>query len=90
MSNTYIISYDLKESDSDDYEKLFEYIKSYGTWAHITESLWAIQTDKSAVQIRDMLKAKVKKESALFVLKSGGEAAWSSVLCRNAWLQENL
>lgn len=90
MSKTYLISYDLKESDTKDYDVLFEYIKSYGTWAHITESLWAVQTDKSAVAIRDELKEKVKKDSALFVIKSGGEAAWRSVLCRNTWLQENL
>ncbi len=90
MKSTYIISYDLKDSDSEEYKVLFDYIKSYGTWAHITESLWAVRTEKTAVEIRDDLIAKVTDGSALFVLKSGTEAAWSSVMCRNAWLKEHL
>ena len=90
MFNTYLISYDLKDSDSNEYEELFSYIKSHDTWAHITESLWAVKTDKTAVVLRDELLSKVKIGSAIFVIKSGVEAAWSSVMCRNVWLKEHL
>ena len=53
MENTYIISYDLKKADDEDYENLYQAIKAYGTWAHITESTWAVKTSDSAKKIRD-------------------------------------
>jgi hypothetical protein len=87
---TYLISYDLLDSETEDYDKIFEYIKSYGTWAHITESLWGVKTEKNAVQIRDELQEIVKDGSAIFVIKSGVEAAWGNVICRNKWLKDNL
>jgi len=87
---TYIISYDLMDSDSEEYEKLFNYFKNYRNWAHINESLWAVKTNKSAVKIRDEIKEIVNKDSSLFVIKSGIEAAWRNVLCRNIWLKNNL
>lgn len=87
---TYLISYDLNEAESDEYNQLFDYIKSFGTWAHITKSLWAIKTDSSAVEIRDAIKKIVPDESRIFVAKSSGVAAWRNVFCRNAWLKEYL
>ena len=88
--DTYLISYDLANSDSEEYEKLFEYIREYGTWAHINKSLWAVKTYKTAVNIRDEIKELVNSNSSIFVIKSGVEAAWSNALCRNAWLKDNL
>jgi hypothetical protein len=85
--NTYIISYDLK---GDDYEPLYEAIKSYGTWAHITESTWAVVSSKKAVDIRDHLGEYLPKGSRLFVVKSGMVAAWRNVICSNEWLKKNL
>lgn len=37
---TYLISYDL--SDKGKYNDLYEKIKSYEKWAHITESFFAV------------------------------------------------
>jgi CRISPR/Cas system-associated endoribonuclease Cas2 len=88
--NTYIISYDLKDSDSEEYVKLKNYFKKYKNWAHINESLWAVKTNKNAEKIRDEVKEIVNKDSSLFVIKSGIEAAWRNVLCRNIWLKRNL
>jgi hypothetical protein len=87
--STYIISYDL--SNNRDYESLYEAIKAYGTWAHITESTWAVvSSNSSAVDIRDDLKRTIDSDDKLFVIKSGIEAAWVNVICRNEWLKENL
>ena len=36
MKDTILISYDIKNSDEYDYEQLYEYFKSFGTWASIT------------------------------------------------------
>lgn len=87
---TYLISYDLNEAESDEYNQLFDYIKSFGTWANITKSLWAIKTDSSAAEIRDAVKRIVPDGSRIFVIKSSGVAAWSNVICSNAWLKEHL
>ena len=84
----YIISYDMAEGG--DYEELYEAIKGYGIWAHITESTWAIVTDESAKEIRDYLEDYLSYGSALFVVKSGTEAAWRNALCSNKWLKKNL
>ena len=84
----YIISYDLRKDR--DYESLYEAIKSYGTWAHITESTWAVVTSQTAVQVRDYLLSHMDQDDGLFVVKSGIEAAWKNVICRSQWLKDNL
>ncbi|MCK4241417.1 MAG: hypothetical protein KAX30_07315 [Candidatus Atribacteria bacterium] len=84
----YIISYDLRKDR--DYEALYEAIKSYGTWAHITESTWAVTTSKSAVQVRDHLSSVMDNDDRLFIVKSGVEAAWINVMCKSQWLKDNL
>ena len=86
--NCYIINYDLNKSK--DYESLFEAIKSYGTWAKILKSCWAIVTTKSAEQVRDHLLAVMDSDDGIFVVKSGKEAAWKNVECSGDWLKKNL
>jgi hypothetical protein len=86
---TYIISYDLRKPGQN-YEQLYEAIKSYGTWAKINESLWAIVTTSNATQVRDKLLAHIDSNDRLFVIKSGVEAAWKNSICKNEWLKERL
>ena len=69
---------------------LYEEIRSYKTWAHITESTWAIVTEKKSSEIRDHLGEYLPKGSRIFVIKSGVESAWRNVKCRNKWLKKNL
>ena len=90
MANCYIITYDLKAVWGQDYTPVYETIKSYGTWAHINGSTWAIVTDENASQIRDKLLLLIQDEDSLFVIKSGKEAAWKNVRCKNEWLKNNL
>lgn len=85
---TYLISYDLAEGGN--YDELFKHIKSYGTWGHITESLWAVQSSKSATEIRDEVKKYLSEGSRLMVVKSANVAAWSNAMCTNDWLQKNI
>ena len=84
----YIISYDLRGNR--DYDSLYRAIKSYPKWAHITESTWAIVTEKTAAQVRDDLCRVIDRDDRMFVVRSGAEAAWRNVICRNEWLKENL
>lgn len=90
MRYTYIISYDLADSEQADYTKVIEAIKKYGTWAHITKSTWGIKTTKSASEIRDQFLKLMPEDSRIFVIKSGVEAAWENTLCSNKWLTDNL
>lgn len=86
---TYIISYDLRKPGQN-YEQLYDAIKSYGTWAKINESLWAIVSTSSAVQIRNSLMAHIDSNDRIFVIKSGVEAAWRNSMCNADWLKEHL
>ena len=86
--NCFIITYDLIRGG--DYTALHNAIKSYGTWAKITESTWGIVTRKSAEEIRDSLLIHMDNNDRLFVIKSGGEAAWMNAICKNEWLQKHI
>lgn len=88
MAYCYIINYDLNKTK--DYESLFAQIKSYGTWAKILKSCWAIVTTKSAEQVRDHLLSVMDGDDGIFVIKSGREAAWQNVECSNDWLKNKL
>jgi len=84
----YIVSYDLRKQRN--YDSLYEAIKGYGGWAHILESTWAVVTQESAADVRNRLLQHLDADDGLFVVKSGTEAAWQSVLCKNDWLKTNL
>lgn len=86
----YIISYDLRGGSEFDYSALEKAIKSYGTWAHINQSVWAVVTLQTAMNVRDYLKSFMHVNDSIFVVKSGVEAAWSNVICNNDWLKNNL
>ncbi len=89
--NTYIISYDLRKDQSYwHYEDLYQAIKSYGTWAKILESVWAVKTDQSAENIRNSLQTKIDSNDRIFVILSWRVAAWQNVICKNEWLMDNL
>lgn len=81
--------YDLRESGRN-YSKLHEAIKSYGIWAKITESSWAIVTDSTATEIRDYLGSFMDNNDRLFVIKSGHNSAWRNVIGSNDWFKKHL
>ena len=85
---TYIISYDLvKERD---YEKLYKAIKSYNNWAHITDSTWAVVSNKSTTEVRDHLEKAIDDDDMILIIRSGKYAAWKNAICNNDWLKNNL
>lgn len=85
---TYIITYDLIQNKN--YNLLYSAIKTYNKWAKVTESTWAVVTEKSAKEIRDHLGSVTDTDDRLFVIKSGVEAAWRNTICKNEWLKDNL
>ena len=84
-----IITYDLC-APGRNYDDLYKAIKSYGTWAHITESTWFVKTADSCTQIRDNLLSHVDSNDRLFVGELTGTAAWRNVICNNDYLKDNL
>ncbi len=84
----YILSYDLRNLRN--YESLYEAIKSYGIWAKITESTWAVVTNQNSIQIRNFLLSHMDNDDRLFIIKSGKEAAWIHSICEDSWLKNNL
>lgn len=77
-------------AEGGDYNSLIEAIKSYGTWAHITESTWAIVTEKSSSDVRDHLVNYINKGGRVMVVKSANVGSWRNVICSNEWLKKNL
>jgi CRISPR/Cas system-associated endoribonuclease Cas2 len=85
----YIVSYDLLAPGTN-YEQLYSALKTYTKWAKVNESVWAIVTEKKAVEIRTHLTQYLDANDRLFVIKSGTEAAWRNSICKNEWLKGNL
>lgn len=85
---TYIISYDIPQDNNND--GLIERIKKYGTWAHITDSTWAIVSTDSASNVRDALNRFIPDGGRLIVVQSANIAAWANTMCSNEWLQKNI
>ena len=73
-----------------DYDALIKHIKSYGYWAHITESTWAVLSTRTAVEIRNDIKNYLTEDSRLFVVQSANVAAWDNTICSNDWLKKNV
>ena len=64
---SFVISYDLAEGGN--YDELFNHIKSYGYWAHITESTWAVLSTKTASEIRDEIAEHLSEGSRLCLIR---------------------
>ncbi len=84
-----IISYDLCKP-TQNYDGLIAKIKSYGTYARITESCWFIKTTDTCTKVRDTLTKEIDSNDRLFVAALTGIAAWKNVICSNSVLLNNL
>lgn len=61
------INYDLQDGDMDDYQDLFEAIKSIGRAHHAQGSFWLVKTDKTSKEIRDLLSVHLKSGDKLMI-----------------------
>ncbi|WP_300796599.1 hypothetical protein [uncultured Bacteroides sp.] len=85
----YIISYDLCQPGMN-YENLYKAIKSFPIWGRLTESTWAIVSERNHIEIRDLLIQHIDLNDRLIVVLSGKSAAWSKVIAPNEWVKSNL
>ncbi|SEG42433.1 hypothetical protein SAMN05421819_2857 [Bryocella elongata] len=86
----YVIGYDL-DKPGQDYSSLIAEIKGLGSWWHCLDSTWIINTQLTATEVRDALKAKMDANDKLLVAAVGAPGAWSGFdkNCSD-WLLKNL
>ena len=73
----YIVTYDLKgESTSENYTRLISLIKEEGIWACLGDSSYLIESEQTAVQLRDKFKRALDYDDVLYVGKVSAPAAW--------------
>ena len=84
-----IITYDLCNEEKN-YDDLYEYIKSFSEYAHITESVWIITTDKKCKTIRDEINGIVDSDDKIFVAELTGTSAWHNTICKSIDLKNIL
>lgn len=86
----YVIAYDLKEPNTPaDYAKIIDAIKAYGTWMRLEQSVWLIDSEKTAIQLRDELREQIRSKDVLFIAPIGG--AWAARNLgdnRKTWLDQ--
>lgn len=87
---SYLISYDLNRPGQE-YEDLYEAIKSLARWWHNLDSTWIINHDGPATEIRDELKKHIDSSDAVIVSRLTGEAAWTGFSSdASDWLKDIL
>ena len=89
MNNSKIITYDLCKPGRN-YDDLYDYLKSFSVWAHITESTWFVSSIKSCTTIRDEIRNIVDSNDRIFVAELTGVAAWLNIMCNYDYLKEHL
>ncbi|PKH91403.1 hypothetical protein CXF76_11570 [Pseudoalteromonas sp. 78C3] len=76
MANNLIISYDLN-SPGQDYDKIFDKIKSLGSWAKVQKSFWYVKSSLTAAEARDKLNSVIDSNDSLIVIDcTNNDAAW--------------
>lgn len=73
-----IVSYDLGQPESsEDYKKLIDYMRSFGTRAKPLYSYWLLSTSKTCQEIRDGAKSYLDGNDKLLVIESS-LSSWAS------------
>lgn len=87
--HTYIIAYDLRAPERN-YQELYEALRDFPNWGKLTESVWAIHSAMSCVEVREFLVKFIDKNDRLIVILGGKHAAWINILAEDMWAREAL
>jgi hypothetical protein len=88
---TYVVTFEI--ADKTRLSLLEERLKSEsGYYCPIHENAWAVQSEKTAAQLRDELMKITTNPDRLFIIKSGIEAAWTNTYGEknSEWLKKYL
>ena len=84
----YIVTYDLSKPGRD-YPELYKRIKSY-SWTQITESTYAVVSDKTSKEIWDHLEGALDGNDTLLVGPLGRPCSWIGLAAKaSEWLKGN-
>ena len=89
MEHCYIIIYDLC-NPGQNYQNLYCALRNFPHWGKLTESVWAVVSNKSCAEIRDYLKQWIDTNDRLMVVQSGCNAAWQNMIASNEWIKSNI
>lgn len=86
----YIVTYDLREPGQN-YDNLLRIIKSEPAWARLGGSSYLIDTEESAVNLRDKYKRVLDSNDKLYVGIVKAPAAWLGMPDDvSNWIKDNL
>ncbi|MFN4364763.1 hypothetical protein [Chryseobacterium hispalense] len=83
-----LITYDLN-NPGQNYEDLYNEIKSYKIWWHHLDSTWIIKTEKSVSQVRDHLGKYIDLNDELLIVKIDSWAGKGFKDRAYEWLHNN-
>lgn len=78
-----LITYDLNEPGQN-YEKLYDKIKTFGAWWHHLDSAWIIDTNLTVADISEKLRAVMDDSDSVLVLNITGDS-YAGWLSQDAW-----
>lgn len=90
IKRSYIVVFEPKSDEIRQRVKVA--LKSFGSYCPIDSNCWAVFTDKTSVEIRDIVAAALDPKDKLFVIRSGTEAAWRNPFdnSNSEWLKKYL
>ena len=83
--NKYLITYDLKNKNIRNYDRLYIAIKSIGPWCHYLESTWIIKTNLSSQQIWNLIGGYIMTNDHLLIVKIDESIPKWGWLPQDAW-----
>lgn len=87
---TFIVSYDLSNPGRN-YERVLSAIKDNPGWARLGGSAYIVITERTAVELRNLIQAYLDNNDSLFVAAVGAPGAWIGLTEEvSVWLQNNL
>jgi len=73
----YLVSYDLKGGDSADYSTLYAEFEKFDDCKRCLQSSWLVVTNKSASEVRDLLRAQMREHDLIVVVPYGeNRSSW--------------
>lgn len=87
----YLISYDLKKPGQD-YNRLYEVLKSATSWWHYLESLWLIRSQESPDTWQQRIRNQIDESDVFLIFELYPANRYTGWLPREAWdwIKQNL
>lgn len=82
-----LVTYDLHKPTKD-YERLFEALRSYPSWAHPLDSVWFLDTNQDTSAVRNHLQNYIDADDSLIVTGISGWATSNVSKKATDWLKQ--